>query len=62
MLDIDGPIETARQRSDNEIVVDERKIDQVIDELDKHKIDIETRRFGKDTYAVGHSIIQQMTL
>ena len=61
LLDVDGPIETARQRSDNEIVVDERKIDQVIDELDKHKIDIaalqETRWFGKDTYTVGHSII-----
>ena len=30
LLDVDGPIETARQGNDNEIVVDERKIDQVV--------------------------------
>ena len=61
LLDVHGPIKTARQHNDNEIVVDERKIDHVIDELHKHKIDIaalqETRWFGENTYTVGQSVI-----
>ena len=39
LLDVEGPIETARQGDDMQ-VVDEWKIDQVVDELGRYKIDI----------------------
>ena len=39
LLDVDGPIETARQRVDLE-VVDERKIDQVVAVLGRYKVDM----------------------
>ena len=39
MLDVDGPIETARQGNDMD-VVDERKVDQVVAEVVKYRVDI----------------------
>ena len=56
LRDVEGPIETARQ-GDNMQVVDERKIDQVVDELGRYKTDIaalqETKWFGEGVYRVG---------
>ena len=60
LLDVEGPIETARQGDDMQ-VVDERKIDQVVDELDRYKIDIaalqETKWFGEGVYRMGESTV-----
>ena len=60
LLDVEGPIETARQ-SDGIHVVDERKIDQVVDELGRHGIDVaalqETKWFGEKVYRVGESVV-----
>ena len=60
LLDVEGPIETARQGDDMQ-VVDERKIDQVVDELGRYKVDIaalqETKWFGEDVYRVGESVV-----
>lgn len=53
LLDTDGPVETARQGENNVVVVDEWKIDQVVDELKRHQI--ETKWFGEDIYEVGKS-------
>lgn len=39
LLDVDGPLETAWQRNDAHNVVDERKIDQVVDGLDRQRND-----------------------
>ena len=50
LLDVEGPIETARQGDDMQLV-DEQKIDQVADELGRYKIDMAalqgTKWFGK---------------
>ena len=61
LLDVDGPIETARQGADDMQVVDERKIDQVVNELGKYKVDVaalqETKWFGNEMYRVGKSVV-----
>ena len=60
LRDVEGPIETARQGDDMQ-VVDERKIDQVVDELGRYKTDIaalqETKWFGEGVYRVGGSVV-----
>lgn len=60
LLDVDGPIETARQGSEVD-VVDERKIDQVVGELVKYKVDVaglqETKWFGSGVYKVAESVV-----
>ena len=59
-MDIEGSIETARQRCD-ESVVDERKIDQVISELDRYQVSVaalqETKWFGNEIYRIGSSVV-----
>ena len=41
LLDVDGPIETARRgQGDGVDVVDERKIDQVVAELGRYRVDV----------------------
>ena len=50
-LDTDGGIETARKGVDDAEVVDKRKVDQVVGELNRwYKVDVaalqETKRFG----------------
>ena len=60
LLDVDEPIEIARQRVDLE-VVDERKIDQVVTVLGRYKVDVaalqETKWFGDAIYRVSQSIV-----
>lgn len=60
LLDVDGPVETARQGDDSVVVVDERKIDQVVDELKRHQVGIaalqEIKWFG-DIYEVGKCVV-----
>ena len=60
LLDVDGPIETARHRVDLE-VVDERKIDQVVAVLGRYKVDMaalqETKWFGDAIYRVAQSVV-----
>jgi len=57
---MDGYIETAR-RSGDVSVVDERKIDQVVSELDKYGVVVgalqETKWFGCEVYRVGGSVV-----
>lgn len=63
LLDVDGSIGTARQGSQaGELsVVDERKIDQVVGELDRYKVVVgalqETKWFGSSVYRVGESVV-----
>ena len=63
LLDVDGGIETARHGSETgeEGVVDERKIDQVVGELDRCKVVVgslqETKWFGSNVYRVGESVV-----
>ena len=63
LLDVDGSIGTARQGSEaGEVsVVDERKIDQVVGELDRYKVVVgalqETKWFGSNVYRVGESVV-----
>lgn len=49
------------QTRDDMQVVDERKIDQVVDELGRYKIDIaalqETKWFGEGVYRMGESTV-----
>ena len=40
MLDVEGSVETAKQGSDTGLVADERKIDQVMDELKRHQVNV----------------------
>ena len=61
LLDFDGPIEVARH-TDDIAVVDERKIDQVINALSQYKIDVaaalqETRWFGDGVYKIPYRAI-----
>ncbi len=60
MLDAEGSIETARQGREVS-VADERKIDQVVSELCRYKIDVaalqETKWFGCEAYHVGASMV-----
>lgn len=60
LLDAEGLIETARQGREVE-VADERKIDQVVGEMCRYKIDVaalqETKWFGCEIYQVGHSMV-----
>ena len=63
LLDMDGSIETARQGGETSeaSVVDERKIDQVVGELDKYRVVVaalqETKWFGSKVYKVGDSVV-----
>ena len=60
LLDVDGPIKTARQRVDLE-VVDEWKIDQVVAVLGRYKVVMaalqETKWFGEAIYRVAQSVV-----
>ena len=60
MLDVDGPIETARQGNVLD-AVDERKVDQIVAELVKYRVDVaglqETRWFGSGVYRVAESVV-----
>ena len=55
-MDVEGSIATARRRCDVS-VVDERKIDQVVSELEKYRVVVaglqETKWFGNEVYKVG---------
>ena len=61
LLDVDRPLETARHGEDMHAVVDERKIDQVVDELGRYEVDVaalqETKWFGEAEYKVGESVV-----
>ena len=60
LLDVDGSIETAK-RSGDVSVTNERKIDQVVSELDRYDIVVgalqETKWFGTEVYRVGGSVV-----
>jgi len=60
-LDVEGTIETARRGVDDAEVMDERKIDQVVGELNRYKVDVaalqETKWFGNGVYEVGGSVV-----
>ena len=60
LLDVEGPVDTARQ-GDDVHVEDERKIDQVVDELGRYYINVaalqETKWFGENVYKVGESVV-----
>jgi len=40
LLNVEGPIEVARQNSEMHTEADERKIDQVVDDLHKYGVDV----------------------
>ena len=60
LLDVDEQIETARQGVDMQ-VADERKIDRVVNVLDRYKFDVtalqETKWFGENEYRVGKCVV-----
>ena len=57
---MDGPVETAKQNGEVS-VLDERKIDQVVSELDRYCVVVgslqKTRWFGSEVYCVGESVV-----
>ena len=61
LVDVDGPTEIARRFSCDVSVIDERKIDQVISELDRYQVNVaalqETKWFGVDAYRIGGSVV-----
>ncbi len=61
LLDVDGRIETARKGVDDAEVVDEMKVDQVVGELSKYRVEIaavqETKWFGNEVHEVGGSVV-----
>ena len=60
VMDVKGPIETARQGKDTS-VVDERKVDRVVVELEKYRVDVaglqETKWFGGGVSRVSGSVV-----
>ena len=60
LLDVDGPVETAKLNS-GVSVMDERKIDEVVNELDRYRVVVgalqEIRWFGREVYHVGESMV-----
>ena len=62
-MDMDGSTETARQggEASEASVVDERKIDQVVGELDKYRVVVvalqETKWIGSKVYKVADSVV-----
>ena len=60
LLDVDGPVESAKQNSEVS-VTDERKIDEVVSELDRYRVVVgalqEIRWFGREVYHVGESMV-----
>ena len=60
LVDVEGTIETARQRCD-ESLVDERKINRVISESQRYQVSVaalqETKWFGSEVYRVGSSVM-----
>ena len=61
LVDVDRPIEIARFSSFDVSVIDERKIDQVINELDRYQVSVsalqETKWSGVDAYKIGGSVV-----
>ena len=61
LVDIDGTIETARGGLGDVSVPDERKVDQVLSELDRYHVVVaalqETKWFGCEVYRVGESVV-----
>ena len=61
LLDVEGSVETAKQGNDVGLVADERKIDQVMNELKRYRVKVaalqETKWFGKEVCKVGESIV-----
>ena len=60
LVDVEGPVQTARQRK--EVAnAKKRRIDQVVGELNRYKIDVaalqETKWFGDAAYRVGDSMV-----
>ena len=60
LVDVEGPVQTARQRK--EVTnAEERRIDQVVSELYRYKIDVaalqETKWVGDAAYRVGDSMV-----
>ena len=57
---MDGPIETARQGNDLDAVY-ERKVDQVVAELERYNVDVvgiqEVKWFGCGVYRVAESVV-----
>ena len=63
LVNIEGSIESARSTCDVSIV-DERKIHQVLSELDRYQLVMdalqETRWFGRAMYRIGSSVVLQL--
>ena len=61
LLDVDGPVEMARQGAGYLQVVDERKTDQVVREIERYKVDVaalqETKWFWDGGYRVRDSLV-----
>ena len=61
LLDMEGSVETAKQSYDTGLVADERKIDQVVDELKRYRVCVaalqETKWFSAEVYEVGESVV-----
>ena len=57
---MEGSIRTARQHSEA-VVLDERKVDQVVSELKRYEVAVaalqETKWFGNEIYRVGDSVV-----
>ena len=60
LVDGEGSVQTARQRKE-EANAEKRRIDQVVSELNRYKIDVaalqETKWFGDETYRVGNNML-----
>ena len=57
-VDVDRPIEIARRFSCDVSVIDERKVDHVISELDRYQVNVvETKWFGVDAYRIGGTVV-----
>ena len=61
LLDSEGPIETARARSEASLFIEDRRIDQVLQQLNRYNIYVaalqETKWFGNAVYSVGESTV-----
>lgn len=62
MVDTEGSVETARQRTDSTASAGEnRKIDLIVRELDRYDVKVaalqETKWFGSEVYKVGESTV-----
>ena len=60
MLDVEGPVATARQGAEGAFSVkEERKVDLVVHKLDRYGVGAlqETKGFGAAEYTVGESVV-----